>query len=131
LRLVGCSVTPACAAEKRGHAFYAPVFQSAPRGVKPIAQRTTILFSTASTAFISSTTLLFALSRFVFSFNFYSLPIRLVVRCMYFAFCVFKMGVNVRTGTLCSAKPACLRHLLAPYFIFTSHLSKKEMNCQI
>jgi len=28
------TVTPACAAEKRGHAFYAPVFQSAPRGVK-------------------------------------------------------------------------------------------------
>ena len=30
-------LTPACAAEKRGHAFYAPVFQSAPRSVKPEA----------------------------------------------------------------------------------------------
>ena len=31
------NLTPACAAEKRGHAFYAPVFQSAPRSVKPEA----------------------------------------------------------------------------------------------
>ena len=30
-------LTPACAAGKRGHAFYAPVFQSAPRSVKPEA----------------------------------------------------------------------------------------------
>jgi hypothetical protein len=45
-------ITPACAAEKRGHAFYARVFQSAPCCVKKEAQNTTILFSTASTAFI-------------------------------------------------------------------------------
>lgn len=47
-------ITPACAAEKRRHAFYAAVFQSAPRGVKTEAQNTTTLFSIASTVFIPS-----------------------------------------------------------------------------
>jgi hypothetical protein len=37
---------------KNGACFLCPVFQPAPRGVKQEAQNTTLLFSTASTAFI-------------------------------------------------------------------------------
>jgi hypothetical protein len=81
-------VTPACAAGKRRHAFYAAVFQSAPRGVKQEAQNTTLLFSTASTAFIFSTTLLFALSRFVFhpTFNLCHVAFLFIPRTLLFRF---------------------------------------------
>jgi len=56
---------------------------------------TTILCSTSSTAFISSMTLLFAPSCFVFFTNFYFLPSRLIVSCTILAsFTAFKMGVK-------------------------------------
>jgi hypothetical protein len=69
------------------------------------------LFSNSSTLLIFSTNLLFALSRFGFFTNFYSLPIRLVVRCTDFGFCVFKMGVNVRAAAMfreASTFPFCI-----------------------